>query len=174
MSNPSTKSHEENFVKFLHGLHEAKNRGPLAALRRGLGKRPGTVPETYRYVVPFVGGLSKSDEDCFYLVASLFASHPTANAQGNFGATMRQVYDKQNNSESSERRFVALLNAHVEELPDRLRQAVALAKSNDASVDWSQLLKDLRHWTHESRYVQQNWARSFWGQPQKTKTENAE
>ncbi|MCP4357480.1 MAG: type I-E CRISPR-associated protein Cse2/CasB, partial [Chloroflexi bacterium] len=32
---------------------------------------------------------------------------------------------------------------------------------NRIPVDWGRLLKDMLNWNHEKRFVQQQWARSF-------------
>src|SRR5690242_10106207 len=54
----------------------AKNLGALAALRRGLGKSPGTVAEMYPYVVQYLPQqASRRVEDAYFLIASLFAWH---------------------------------------------------------------------------------------------------
>src|SRR4051812_42438534 len=62
-------------------------------------------------------------------------------------------------------RFVALLNAHPDELDRHLRHAVSLLKSHDApvAIDWGQLGRDIQEWTYEDRGVQGDWARAFWG-----------
>jgi CRISPR system Cascade subunit CasB len=62
-----------------------------------------------------------------------------------------------------ERRFVALLNCHQDDLDHHLRQAVSLLKSKDAPVDWAELLKDIQRWDNDDRLVQRRWARAFWG-----------
>lgn len=62
-----------------------------------------------------------------------------------------------------ERRFVALLNCHRDDLPAHLRHAVGLLKSKEIPVDWAELLHDILRWDSESRSVQRAWARAFWG-----------
>jgi CRISPR type I-E-associated protein CasB/Cse2 len=38
-------------------------------------------------------------------------------------------------------------------------------------VNWHQLFSDLQRWGYESRPVQKEWARAFWGRPnQETQT----
>jgi CRISPR system Cascade subunit CasB len=97
----------------------------------------------------------------YYLVASLYSVHPDPGAGGDMGWTMRQIAT----NESVEARFLALLTCHVDDLPALLRQAVTLAASakRRTPVDWTLLLKHLRHWDHPDRWVQRQWARSFWG-----------
>lgn len=152
------------FITYLEDLRERDDRGALAALRRGLGQPPGSAVEMYRYVVPWIrDGASRQEEGAFYLLAALFAYHPTPGGQGNLGAAFRQTLDPQGDNTAIERRFTALLAAHPEDLPFYLRQAVGLLKSKEVPIDWQQLLADLQAWDHPDGYVQRNWARSFWG-----------
>ena len=153
------------FVAYLSGLAGREERGALAALRRGLGRSPGTTPETFKYAVPWLSQEAvRADEDRYFLVASLFGLHPSSTSEGNMGATFRQIHREGGHEEgdSLEKRFVALLNAHSDDLPNHLRHAVAMARSNDVPVNWYQLLCDLRHWGHPDRFVQRQWATSFW------------
>lgn len=149
-------------IRHLQDLAKRENRAALAALRRGLGKPPGSVPETFPHVTPYVPPSdNKYGRDWpYYLVASLFALHPESGAPGNMGWTCRQLGDHP----SAEVRFKALLNSRQQELPNRLRQVVSLASSakRQTPVDWALLLRDLRSWTHPDRWVQRNWARSYW------------
>lgn len=148
-----------------------KNLAALAALRRGLGKRPGEAPEMFPYVVPYIASwLPRQRQDDCFLVASLFAFHPhlwahpdnpRAHAPTNLGASLRLLSSYTQGS-SIEKRFTAMLNSGREDLPERLRHAVSLLKSHDIPVDWLQLLLDLRGWDWESRRIQRDWARAFW------------
>lgn len=170
----SEQAHPANgFVNYLESLREREDRGALAALRRGLGKPPGTVAEMHPIVVPRLpAGLSSRGEDLYYLVSSLFAYHPQDGEIGNLGETFRRVRSA-TDSDSVEKRFVALLNCHVDDLPDHLRHAVGLAESHEVPVNYRSLLKDLRYWDHPDRFVQRQWARSFWA-PSESETEDTE
>jgi len=130
----------------------------LAALRRGAGTPPGSVPAMYPHVLPWVLRQRRL-EDVAYVIGSLFALHPQTGGSGNMGKALSMVPRQ---SDSLEKRFVALLNSHRDDLPHHLRQAVSLLKSNEIPVGWRQLLSDILHWEHESRFVQQQWAREFW------------
>jgi len=162
---PTPSEREHDFVAYLRGLQERDDRGALAALRRGLGKPPGTSPEMFPYTVPRTQGLPPWREDHFFLVAGLFALHPAAGIEGNIGDTFARVKWARGSAEvedSLEKRFVALLNAHADDLQNHLRHAVALAKTADVPLNWAQLLADLRQWGHPNHYVQREWARSYW------------
>src|ERR687886_2267464 len=75
---------------------EGGDRAALAALRRGLGKAVGDAPEMYPYVVPALGDVDERQERPFYLIASLFALHPSIRSRdvGNsvsLGASLLQL-----------------------------------------------------------------------------------
>jgi CRISPR system Cascade subunit CasB len=152
---------ERPFVTYLQSLRE--DRGALAALRRGLGQPPGTEREMYRYVVPWLPSEPRpQQESVHYLVAALFGYHPQGGGAGNLGRAFARTVAAGDNTTAVERRFTALLTAHVEDLPFYLRQAISFLKSKEVPVDWHQLFTDLMAWDHPDRYVQQQWARGFW------------
>lgn len=163
-------SRDERFVSALEDLIEKNDRAALAALRRGLGKQPGTAMEMHRYVVPHLHGVQhQNDEKPYYLVAALIGLYPAESWRSNagrqdtsLGASLALL--KAESGDSLERRFVALLNAHADDLPEHLRQAISLLKSKDKPVDWLQLLKDIKRWDAEDNRVQRRWAKGFWGQ----------
>ena len=151
---------EHYFIRYLKSLVEKDDRAALAALRRGLGKAPGTEPEMYRYIVPLLPeNAYQNQEQVFYLIASLFASHPVSAGKGNLGAHLAQARGE-NNADALERRFTALLSAHPDDLPNYLRQTISLLKSKDVPVNWNQLLQDLLWWNDRTR---KSWATNFWG-----------
>jgi CRISPR system Cascade subunit CasB len=150
------------FVEHLERLRDGEDRAALAALRRGLGKDPGMATEMHRYVVPWLPAESpRWAEEPYYIVASLFASHPKAGGQGTMGDALALVA-KDSGSASVERHFVTLLKSRSEEVAYRLRHVVALARSHEVPICWHRLFKDIRDWQHPSRYVQRAWARAFW------------
>lgn len=163
---PKPTELQASFVAHLKDLADREDRGALAALRRGLGKPPGTAPEMFRHVIPWTSHLTSAEEDRFFLVASLFALHPVTCTKGNMGEAFRRIRIAAGGgdvADSLEKRFVALLNAHREDLPNHLRHAVALAQSHSIPVNWAQLIRDLDYWDHPDRLVQRDWARQYWG-----------
>lgn len=150
---------ESRFISYLES--HAENRAMLAALRHGLGAEPGD-PETaamFPYVVPFVQAWNERE---IYMIASLFALHPVSTAKGDLGDHLRRLTFDESRADATERRFVQLLRMRRETLEPRLRQQISILKSKDIPVNWHQLFADLRNWDHPKRFVQRNWARSYW------------
>lgn len=166
---------DESFIGYLESVLKRDDRAVLAHLRRGLGKEAGTAMEMFPYIARFVQTKFRSEENAYFLVASLFGLYPTNSWKSdekynNLGKSLSFLKEE---SDSIEKRFVALLNSDEEDLPNHLRQIISLLKSKEKPINWFQLLKDIKNWSHEDRYVQRNWAKGFWGNSS-TNTENAE
>ena len=145
----------------------SRKRAALAALRRGLGKPPGGATEMLPYIVPILPEhLSAWREQAYYLIASLFALYrpeTSSAARHNFGVSYLQLAEA-TASGSVERRFLALLDAPIETLPDHLRHAIGqmAANSHRIAVNWYALLSDLLSWEADNRWVQRKWAKGFY------------
>jgi CRISPR system Cascade subunit CasB len=170
-------SQEHPFITYLETL--AEDRAALAALRRGLGQPPGTVPEMYPYVVrrlPNEVYPGSWDEQTYYLVAALYGLHPDKGSGNNLGAHFAQTLNPNPDyNEAIERRFTALLTSHPDDLHFYLRQAISYLKSKEVPVNWHQLMWDVRDWGHPDRQtrVQKRWAAQFW-RIQKQENENTQ
>ncbi|NQT19769.1 MAG: type I-E CRISPR-associated protein Cse2/CasB [Planctomycetes bacterium] len=171
MSPPNEKDKARApFVAYLESLLEREDRAALAALRRGLGKPPGTAAEMHPYVVPWLGEHTAPWQDApLYITAALFAqwhqgtTAAADNVPQNLGCSLRECARiDPDRLKSVERRLVALLNCHPDDLHIHLRHAVGLLKSKNVPLNWSQLLYDIKGWGWESRSVQRNWAKGFW------------
>lgn len=153
-------------------------RATLAILRRAVGKPPGEAADAARFVWGFLPRDAPpwqvdEEEEVFHLIAGLFALHPkpwpeaeTGPRTRNLGASfamLRRKAEEQGGGENVERRFIALLNSHKDDLPKHLRQAISLLRSEDIPVDWLQLLRDIRGWDRDDRRIQRRWAQAFWG-----------
>ncbi len=148
----------------LEALASDDDRGALSALRRSLDDEAASFARAAPIVAPFVPhGTSGRDERAAYLVAGLFALHPSAgeDAKRSFGATLRDVALRKD-SASLEQRFVALLSASAEDLPHHLRHAVSLARGEDVPIAWRTLLRHVLQWSHPDGWVQRQWARDYW------------
>lgn len=156
------------FVRRLYALADAEDRGALAALRRSLQDASGMSPAACPYVVPFLP--KEPDlfrERAYFLVAALFS------LAGNHaeGVSIGDVFRRINLATSSDGkdnpsirgRFVALLDAHPEDVAEHLRHVASLARAHDVPLDWEKLLRDLLLLRHPERRVQRAWAHDFWG-----------
>jgi CRISPR system Cascade subunit CasB len=160
------------FVTRLRSLADAEDRGALAALRKSLQDPNAMAAAACPYVVPFLPHAENLSRDrAYYLVGALFALHHDAGGEGvSLGHAFRAINDGQEgagkpDNESLRGRFVALLDAEVEDLPDHLRHAVSLARAKQQPLDWHRLLRDVLGWNHPSRHVQRHLARDFWKTP---------
>lgn len=158
---------EDRLIAYLKGLQKQQDRAALADLRRGLGKPPRAAMEMYPYLGRFLSHEPRHNyENAVFIVASLFAYYPDAkHAKGNLGASLRELATSE--GDGVEKRFVALLNAEIEDLPNYLRQIIGLLKSKGTAVNWEQLLRDIQYWksndaNHKYESVQACWARGFW------------
>jgi len=160
MAKPTER--DQKFIEYLQRLVD--DRAALAHLRRGLGQPPGTEPQMFPYVAPWIGqNEPRRVEQAYYLVAALFAYHTLTTGDGNMGDHFARLRNQQEDATALERRFVGLLAAHPDDLHRfHLRQVVSYLKSHDIPVNWTQLLADMRAWGHPTRYVQTEWARAFW------------
>jgi len=157
-----TTTERVSFISYLEGLSGAGDRAALAALRRGLGRPPGTAIEMHRFVVPWLKEEGDSwRERVHYLAAALFASHPLLGKASLAGALAQAAATT--GSGSVERRFMALLNSHPDDLPEHLRHAVSLVRAKGIALDWHRFFRDLLGWRSPERHVQRRWARDFWG-----------
>jgi CRISPR system Cascade subunit CasB len=159
---------ESAFVKYLGSLVRQGNRKALAELRRGLSGEPGRLLRVYRYVGRFLAeGETGWNEQRFLLVATLFALYHQGSeavsdpAQLGFGISFRHLYEATERRPSVERRFLSLIACHPDSLPDHLRHAITLMRSEAVAVCFAQLLSDLSYWNHQDQWVQRRWARQF-------------
>ena len=160
------------FIEHLERLQE--NKQALAALRKGLGKPIGAATEMYAYVVPYIPDeASIHVESIYYLVATLFALHPSSVSEGNFGDHYAQVLAMNPDARVAlERRFTCLLSAHSDDLPFYLRQSISFLKSKEVSINWNQLFQDLLKWNSPYKTVQRRWANKFWKETLEEKNTN--
>ncbi len=168
------------FVAHLRRLADEENRGALAALRASLQDPNGMAVAACPHVVPFLAPTENLYRDrAFFLVGALFALHPEPGG-GSLGHAFRAINGDQEgptggDNESLRGRFVALLDADAEDLPNHLRHAVSLARAKEKPLDWERLLHDVLDWRHQTRHVQRRLARDFWKTPYdalKTEGEN--
>lgn len=161
-------------------------RGPLAQLRRGLGAdERGTYwleslilrggygheadrrkDEHQRAILRLIAGLyalkpqARQDEGDG---AEVETPEPTASADPekgpSIGLLMGRLYLAQGERPSTEKRFLALLDADRDGLNHQMRQAVTLLATEDLTPDWVRLTRDLLYWGDR---VRREWAQDFY------------
>ena len=156
----SLDERQKTFIGYLLSLAKEgkEDRGALADLRSGLGKEPGEMGRVHKHVAPYLPERNYNDR-WYYITATLFGAFPQQRGGLSLGAAFRPLRQK---SDSMEARFVALLNAHPDDLDDHLRHAVSLLKANEQPLDWFHLFQDLLQWDHPDGYIQLRWARDFY------------
>ena len=157
------------FIAFLTKLGESKDRGALAGLRRSLQDPTGVAASACPYVVPFLPKeADRFQERIFFLVGALYALHPEHADGVSLGHAFRRINDETSegrqgkDNQSTRARFVALLDAHADDVGQHVRHAVSLARAKNVALDWERLLRDLRYWRNPDRDVQRRLAGDFW------------
>lgn len=140
----------------------ARDTKARAVLRRSLAFEPGTHVPSYPYVEPFVRNADESRRAMHYLVAGLWAAHwrESQPRQGLAIGIAAASHWRATGSASTERRFINLLDADKEQLPNRLRQMLALLK--EQPIDFDMLLRGLLYWNDDQKRTQTQWARDFY------------
>jgi CRISPR system Cascade subunit CasB len=156
----------ERAEKFLASLHKRidKDNGAKAELKRALSGEERHIRNTYSLVLPYLGDVKEWQQDVWILVAALSAYYPQEIRveQRNFGASCRGL-DISNDSGGADRRFRALLDTSLTDIRSPLINLVRQMKSKGVRIDYPQLLVDLLQWEHSNQYIQDRWARTFWG-----------
>ncbi|MBI2865505.1 MAG: type I-E CRISPR-associated protein Cse2/CasB [Chloroflexi bacterium] len=175
------RTREEEFTERVVRL----DTGELAKLRRGCGERD-PVEGRCPWLLGLVHGVAS--EPTAFLIASLLAQYKTTviragghRLDGNFGLTWKRAIAG-NASKSIRRRFHILLDADYDlrtgdgDLPHHLRQMVRYAAGKGVGVDWPALLRHVRAWDSPTKWVQKEWARSFFSDqdPGEPKVESEE
>lgn len=166
-------SKREGLVAHLKKLDNAA----LAELRRSLSFKPGEYPRAFPFVERFAAGSSRR-RAAHYLLAGLYALKERAPEKGEreqmdadatdpksitLGGSVGRLRDREGKrAKSTEQRFLRLLDADHEELPNPLRQMISLLKAGGQEIDWETLLNDLINWNSADRRVQVRWAQHFY------------
>ncbi len=156
----------ERAEKFFVSLHKRidKDSGAKAELKRALSGEEHHIRNTYSLVLPYLGEVEEWQQDVWILVAALSAYYPQEirKEPKNFGSSCLGL-NLSNDSGGADRRFRALLDTSLTDIRSPLTNLVRQMKSKGIRVDYPQLLVDLLQWEHPNQYIQDRWARTFWG-----------
>ncbi len=180
-------------IKFLSSLYkrlgltntgeEEKNKqlvdnGGKAVLRRAMSGEAKHVTDT-RQFLPYMGEKSKWQETHIWIPVaclSIYYPQPIVKSERphNFGFScflLQQEIQRSNpDAKGVSRRFKSLLDISLDDIQTplnalvrQIKQMKIKRKENEFVIDYPKLLSDLCQWDHADRYVQDEWARSFWG-----------
>lgn len=158
----SSDHYRDQIHRFIHHLQELDS-GERARLKRAAGRPLAEARDVLGLFYQLLPrGVPAGHEEIYFLIATLF---PMADAGlgGDLGASLRRARLTKADP-GLDRRVRILLDSDAGQLAFRLRQVVRLIQSRRASVNWSELLKDLLYWSHPDRFVQRRWARAYFGQ----------
>lgn len=158
----STDRMDERIHQFVAQLAQL-DAGERARFKRNIGNR---LADSHHVIGLFFGilphNVPRYQEEWYFLLATLYP-HGTSGATGNFGTSLRAVRERKPVlSAGLDRRMEVLLNADEVQVSYRIGQAIRLIKSAEVPVNWEQLLYDLLYWTHDQRFVQEQWARAYY------------
>lgn len=170
----------EAFVSRLQ-QYKDQNPGAMAALRHSLAFAPGAYQRSWAYVEPFAGldwKVGDARRLALYAVAGLFARNPRQQSRS-FAASLGLLFRLQDQSPSTEARFMALLGADAANVVVYLRHAASLLASEELGCDYRQLLSDLSRWMNPQAdpagldRMRQRWAQDFYRSPRAETPEGA-
>jgi CRISPR system Cascade subunit CasB len=157
----------EQESRFLQAISDriSKDNGAKADFKRALSGEPEHLRKVYPFVLPYVGSTSEWEQEQIWIpVACLSVYYPSTQEKGNFGHSCRSLATA-TNSDGADRRFRALLDLALTDIQSPLTALVRQMKSKGVAINYPQLLADLRQWEHPNQYIQDRWARAFWGAP---------
>lgn len=159
-------------ARFLQSISDRikNDNGAKADFKRALSGESEHIRKVYPFVLPYVGKTSEWEQVHIWIpiaCLSVYYEQPLRklDLQRNFGHSCRDLATA-THSEGAERRFRTLLDLAIADIQSPLTALVRQMKSKDISIDYPQLLADLRQWEHPNQWVQDRWARAFWGAPQ--------
>lgn len=157
---------EVNFLRTVTERIENDN-GAKATFKRALSGEHKYIRKVYPFVLPYLEGIHERQQNIWIFIAclSIFHDQDSEPAPRNFA---KSCLDLNNSSESKgpERRFRTLLDTDLDDIKSPITTLVRQIKSKKdkkIAVHYPQLIFDLCRWEHPDQYIQDQWARTFWG-----------
>jgi len=167
------RANDSSFVTYLIKLNEDRDRGTLAALRSGLGKRAGEAPRMFPHIAKFIPVDTQGGPrvEAVFLTASLFALHRRHDGDKvkSLGDSLRLAVAGKHGETGVGDRLASALDAHPDDLPHHVQGLVGICKSADVPINWYAFHADVRWLLDDYEKARNNvrlrWARDFWGGP---------
>lgn len=157
-----------------------KDNGVKATFKRAMSGEPEHIRKVYEFVLTHIGNASEWEQDHIWIPVACLSIYypqtlrkPEQQRQRNFGHSCRGLVTA-TNSDGADRRFRALLDLSATDIQSPLTALVRQMKSKGIVIDYAQLLADLRQWEHADQYIQDRWARAFWGATSPDKSNSQE
>ena len=165
------------------------NTGVLAELRRGIGKKPGELPQLWGYFLEsmpenFYGDKEPSRAEwAIYTVLTLYALHQQGKSletdvmyqEGQtFGKAVANLVHNENDKERVIRRFNTIATAiSIEEMVHYLRGMIQLLRNENIGLDYPALAGNifLYQFPEFSSQVRLKWGQDFYSNLMKEKEE---
>ncbi len=165
----TTRNRLDREIRFLKSVSDriTQDNGAKADFKRTLSGEPEHIRKVYPFVLPYIGTISEWEQERIWIpIACLLVYYPQpireADQQKSFGHSCRGLATA-TTSDGANRRFRALLDLALTDIQSPLIALVRQMKSKGIVIDYPKLIADLRQWEHADQYIQDQWARAFWG-----------
>ena len=159
--------------------NESRARGELAALRKGVSRSPGELPEIWELTeVPppeHAGDAPTGEEIAVHTAMTLYAVHQQSRTEHMFSpgvglgsAARRLIGSPDEENPSARARFNALVTSTtVAELRHHLRSFVSLLRARGIALDHAMLADDVLRFQQPggAKQVRLTWARQYYSLP---------
>ena len=161
--------------------NESRARGELAALRKGVSRSPGELPEIWELTeVPppeHAGDAPTGEEIAVHTAMTLYAVHQQSRTEPMFrpgiglGSAAHDLVGRDEENPSARARFNALVTSTtVAELRHHLRSFVSLLRARGIALDHAMLADDVLRFQQPggAKKVRLAWARQYYSLPAET------
>ena len=158
--------------------NESRARGELAALRKGVSRSPGELPEIWELTeVPppeHAGDAPTGEEIAVHTAMTLYAVHQQSRTEPMFrpgiglGSAAHDLVGRDEENPSARARFNALVTSTtVAELRHHLRSFVSLLRARGIALDHAMLADDVLRFQQPggAKQVRLTWARQYYSLP---------
>ena len=165
-------------ARYRDDKNKARARGELAALRKGVSRSPGELPEIWeltRVEVPDGAGDAPTwEEIAVHTAMTLYAVHQQSRTEPMFspgvglGSAAHDLVGRDEENPSARARFNALVTSTtVAELRHHLRGFVSLLRARGIALDHAMLADDIFRFQQPggAKKVRLNWARQYYSLP---------
>ena len=165
-------------ARYRDDKNKARARGELAALRKGVSRSPGELPEIWELTeVPppeHAGDAPTGEEIAVHTAMTLYAVHQQSRTEPMFspgvglGSAAHDLVGRDEENPSARARFNALVTSTtVAELRHHLRSFVSLLRARGIALDHAMLADDVLRFQQPggAKKVRLAWARQYYSLP---------